>query len=227
MVNLILTDTANAFVYDTVNVVVTGDGTTIGNGGSGGGSENLSVVGAGGDSDGDGFSDAFEAAAGTDPINATSTPTGKSITASTLQPLTLTRAAIKLNFARTAGSDTIQFSGSVSIPAGFNPDGAKVYFDVGGVAKSFTLNAKGMAKDGNDAVKFAIKAKQGSVAQFTAAFTKGTFINQLGSATGLIDTTVKNSPVPVKFTVVIGGGVFQKSQSLSYSATFGKMGAAK
>ncbi len=48
------------------------------------------------DSDGDGFSDAFETAVGTNPNNAASTPTGQPITAATLQALTISKASIKL-----------------------------------------------------------------------------------------------------------------------------------
>ena len=112
---LTVTNAANVTVTATVQVMV-----------------NAPLVGTGVDSDGDGFSDAFETSVGTSPTDATSTPTGQPITPASIHTLTLTKAAIKLNFAKT-GKDSISFMGTLAVPAGFNPNGAKIYFDVSGV----------------------------------------------------------------------------------------------
>ena len=218
LVYLIVTDPSSAFVYDQVFVTVGGNGV-------GGGNENEAVVGAGPDSDGDGFSDAFENAVGTDPNSAASTPSGQPITAAALQPLTVSTASIKLNFA-SANRDSIAFTGRVPVPQGFNPNGATVYVDVGGVAKALPLNAK----SGGDSVKIALKSKQGVVqaqtARYTIALSQGSFAATLAGA-GLTNTSAKKVPLMVKFTFLFNTTVYQSTRALSYTARFGKSGSAK
>jgi PKD repeat protein len=181
---------------------------------------NNPIVGVGPDSDGDGFSDAFETAVGGNPI-------GGPVTAATLQLLTLVKPSIKLNFAK-ANSDSITVPGVVIVPTGFNPNGAKVYFDVGEVVKSFTL-ASGAAKTATSSVKFSIKATGGVVllqtAKFTASF-KGAFAATL-AADGLTNAAASNKPVTVLYTLIFNNTVLQKSQTLHYTAKAGKGGAAK
>jgi hypothetical protein len=187
------------------------------------------VVGVGLDSDGDGFSDAFEIAVGTDPSNAASTPTGQPITAATLQVLTISKASIKLNFAKTGG-DLISFSGTLSVPVGFIPNGAKLYFDASGVAQALTLTTKGSVTNGSDTVKIPIKAKNGVVAaqisKYSVTFKNGTFAATLAAA-GLTNANAKGLPVTVTFTFIFNNIVYQKTQTMSYTAKKGKSGSAK
>jgi len=187
------------------------------------------IVGSGPDSDGDGFADAFETAVGTDPNSAASTPTGTAITAAALQALTMSTSSIKLNFAKT-GSDTISFAGQLLVPMGFNPNGAKVYFDVGGVAKVLILNVKGSAKNGGDSVKVSINAKNSVVAAQTAkyavTFGKGSFATTLAAA-GLTNASARNVPVSVKFTFIFDNAVLQTTKMMSYTAKMGKTGKGK
>jgi len=182
------------------------------------------IVGSGPDSDGDGFSDAIETAGGSDPHLISSTPTGNPITVAGLQPLTITKVSIKLNFAKPV-SDSISFSGTVAIPAGFNPVGAKVLIDSGGVAKSVTLNAKG-----NDSVKITVKAKKGVVlaqtSKYAAKFLKGNFAATLAAA-GLTNAKTKSATVMATFTLIVNGTVLQKTQTMKYTNTSGKTGSAK
>jgi hypothetical protein len=137
--------------------------------------------------------------------------------------------SIKLNFAK-AGADTIAFSGTLPIPAGFVATGAKVYFDVGGVVEIATLNASGSAKSGGNSVKIAIKSKNGMVAaqtsRYMVSFTKGSFVTTLAGA-GLANTSERNQIVPVKFTFIFNDTVYQKTQSLLYSAALNRSGSAR
>jgi hypothetical protein len=189
-----------------------------------------SVVGSGPDSDGDGFSDSFETAVGTDPNNYASTPTGQPITIATLKPLTLSKASIKLNFAKTS-SDSISFSGTVAVPAGFNPTAAKTYYYAGGVIEVLPLTAKGSGVSGGDSVKVALKSKGGAVlanpaAKYSVTFKNGSFASALAGA-GLTNADAKALPVMVPFTFIFNNTVYQKTQTMSYTATKGRSGSAK
>jgi len=55
---------------------------------------------------------------------------------------------------------------------------------------------------------------------------KGTFATLLAS-TGMTNATVKNKKVTVPVSLVFNGGVFQKLQTETYTATAGKTGSAK
>lgn len=186
------------------------------------------VVGSGIDSDGDGFSDAFETAVGTNPLDASSTPFG-GLKAPPPIPLTLTSASISLNFAKDS-SDTIKLSGVVNIPAGFAPLGNKVFLDVGGVVNSFTLDGKGSAKSGTDSLKISIKAAKGVVAaqtsKFAVALSKGLFTAQLASSQ-LTNTTISKSPVTITISLLINNTILQTSKNMLYTAKQGKSGTAK
>jgi hypothetical protein len=190
---------------------------------------NSPIIGTGSDLDGDGYSDSFESAVGTDSNNAASTPTGSAATAASIQALIVTRAAIKINFAK-PGNDSISFSGTLDVPANFVALNSKVYFDVSGVAKSLILSSKGSVKTGNDSIKISIKAKKGVVAaqtsKFSAAFKKGSFAAPLADS-GLTDADAKSIPKTVTFTFIFNNTNLQKPQSMIYTAKSGKSGSAK
>jgi PKD repeat protein len=190
----------------------------------------MALVGSGPDSDCDGFSDAFETALGFDPTNPTSNPLGRPITTADIHSLTLSKSSVKLNF-KAAARDSIQFSGSLPIPAAFNSLNSKVYFDVGGVAKVLTLTAKGSAKTANDSVKLSIKTKKKVVlaqtAKYSVSFKNGTFAT-LFAASGLTNANVKTAiPVNLTYTFIFDATIYQKVQTMHYTAKKGKFGAAK
>jgi hypothetical protein len=190
---------------------------------------NPPLVGQGPDSDGDGFSDSFEVASGTDPNNPNDSPIGGAATSSVVQALTLTKASIKLNFAK-ANSDAVAFSGMLAVPAGFKLLGANISFDISGVAKSFVLDGKGGSKKGGDTFKLSVKASKGVIGAQTAKFTvlsKGSLAAALAPA-GLVGTAdVKAKPVTVVFTAIFNKTILQKNQSLLFTAKKGKTGMAK
>ncbi len=190
--------------------------------------QTVPIVGAGVDSDGDGFSDTFETAVGSDPNNAISTPTGQPITNSSLQKLSVAKTAIKQNFAK-AGNDAISLSGGLLIPDGTVVGGQKVYVDIGGVTGSFTLDAKGVTPKASNSFAVGVKSAKGvvllQVAKFAVKFTKGSFVTAL-AAHGLVNaTTTTHVTIPV--SLVFNGDVLQKQVTLSYKASAGKGGAAK
>ncbi len=185
------------------------------------------VVGGGLDSDGDGFSDAFESANGSDPSNPNSTPfANQKITATGV--LTFGTSSIKLDFAA-GGKDAIKFTGKVAVPAGFSPAGQTVYATVGNVLAAFPLTSKGTAKTaaGTFAVKLKLTRKVvvAQTSAFAVSLAKGTFAANLASF-GLANATVKTT-VSVPFGLFFNSTMLTHTQSMSYVGKQGKTGAAK
>ena len=180
---------------------------------------NSPQVGEGLDSDGDGFSDTFETAAGSDPLVAASTPTGAAIS---LQTLIASKISIKLNFAK-PNLDSITLSGTVPVPAGFVPAGKSVVFNIGGVTQGFTLTSKGKGIVGKNTCSFGIKA---GTQKYSLKLTKGSFAGALMDE-GLTNKTDTGSPHGVTCSLSFNGGIFQLSKSVTYKSKFGKTGAAK
>ena len=191
------------------------------------------LVGFGNDSDGDGFSDDFETAAGTDPHNAASTPLGGASAASAepFVPLTATKLTIKLNLVKT-GADSISFSGTLPIPAGFNALGQKVTLDVNGVDAGFTLDPRGNSQKGSPKTfKLQFRSAGGAVSAQTARYTvrlmKGSFAQVLSTDAGL-GNTPGTSKVKLVLSIVFNGAVYQTPAPLTYTvAKNGKTGTAK
>lgn len=182
----------------------------------------VALVGTGVDSDCDGYSDAFAAAVENPNDPTTMLPP---LTAGSIKPLTISKPSIKLNFTK-PNADAITFSGTLDIPVGFNPLGARVLFDVGGVAKSLTILSKG-----NDTVKITIKAKKGVVAaqtsKYSVAFKKGSFATALANF-GLTKTAPVAQTVNVPFTLIFNNTVYQAKPALKYAVMGkGKSGSAK
>lgn len=198
----------------------------------------VALVGSGVDTDGDGFSDSFEASAGTNPNDPASTPTGGSFaTGTNINPLTLTKATIKLNFAKQGPTDkhtdSITLSGVVAIPAGFAVTGQKVSLDAGGVSKSFTLDKSGHAKlaDGSVfkiTVKKTKKIVSAQTSKYSVTLPKGAFAASLSDEGLTGDLDIKKPPkaVTVVFTLVFNNTILQASTTLNYTAIKFKSGAA-
>jgi hypothetical protein len=182
------------------------------------------------DVDGDGFPDEIENAAGvgTNPLAIGSTPFG-GLPAGTVQPLVVSKLQIKLNFAKT-NSDSIAFSGTLPIPAGFAVSGQVVIADVGGVVKVFTLSSKGASPKANDTFKLKVKASKGVVLQqvgkYQAKFNKGDFAAQLFDE-GLENTEIKDILRTVPVIVLFNQTYYQKDQLQLYTAKVTKSGRTK
>ncbi len=182
------------------------------------------LLGVGPDTDGDGFSDDFETAAGTDPNDASSMPFGTSPLTST-EPLILSRLIVKLKLSAIVGKDKILMKGLVPVPDGFNFEGQRVTFDIGGVTKSFTLDRLGNGIDGLVRVSFR-KPKNG---QSKVVLTKkflGDFKDILNTSSNLNNATVNNELRNVRVSLAFNNTGFVVDQNVVYRARQDKIGKA-
>ena len=174
------------------------------------------------DSDGDGFSDAVEAAAGTASNDIHSTPfAGASAGAPTSLPGA--KMTISLQFAKT-NSDSISVASSVLMPETGALNGQRITFNLGGVIRSYTLDASGAFKSASESLK--LSGKSGArVSKFALKLSKGNFAVPL-AAVGLANTDAKNAEVKIPLSVFFGNKFFRIDQPLVYSAKKGISGTA-
>jgi PKD repeat protein len=178
------------------------------------------------DSDGDGFSDQIEAQFGSNALNAADRPLG--LEAAIPGALSVSKLAIKLDFAH-AGKDSISASGHLLVPEGFSIAGKKVIIDVGGVVKSFELDARGTSPKSANLFAVKLKAKKGvaplQVAPFLLKWTKGDYAAIL-SDNGLINANV-NAKLNVPMNIIFNGQNLSAAVPQTYKATAGKSGRTK
>ena len=176
------------------------------------------TVGTGNDSDGDGFSDAFENGAGSSPNDPNSIP----FTLPGSIPALSAKADVSLNFAK--NSDSLTLTGTVPVLAGFN--GGKVILNIGTYSNAFMLDVKGHVKTDTAQGKFSIKTSKGVVSAQTSKFTIK-ITDSLEAALlpyGLVNNTVKNVSVSIPVTLSFVGVVEQSTLTENYTATKGKTG---
>jgi autotransporter-associated beta strand protein len=180
------------------------------------------IVGQGIDSDGDGFSDAFEEAAGSNPYDPADTPTGQAAGASA-NALVIKNLLIRLKFAR-QNSDSIKVGGTLATPAGLVPAGQKVVLDIGGIDRAFVLNSKGVDTSTTDQVK--IGTAKGQKATFAVGLRQGSFAATLANE-GLVGTaTVKNQTKSIGLAIVVGRELYRGTAMVRYSAKEKRSGVA-
>ncbi|HYG76440.1 MAG TPA: PKD domain-containing protein, partial [Planctomycetota bacterium] len=177
------------------------------------------------DSDGDGFTDAIEAASGSSASSAIETPLGGAKSTNPL-PLADAKLKIKLNFSKPGTSDAITLAGTLLLPDGFKLPGSKLLVDVGGVAKSFTLGATGSVKVGNDLAAVKSKGTSARTAKFVVKLSKGNFASTLAPM-GLTSADANSTSVNVPLMIILGDVTFVKIHPQIYSAKTGKTGATK
>ncbi|MCK6471579.1 MAG: right-handed parallel beta-helix repeat-containing protein [Planctomycetes bacterium] len=183
--------------------------------------------GFGPDSDGDGFSDDAEEAAGTDPDDPTETPLGKFLTSEDqFDALSILKAQVTLNFAKPL-SDTIKLTGRIQLADGTDLNGTEVLLDIAGNSIAFTLDAKATGVAATGKIKF--KAPKGGVSTFGLVM-KGNFQTAFAANADMQnETTAKvGEGKIVRVAMALDGiGVFHADAVLSYKATQGKAGKAK
>ncbi|MCK6473771.1 MAG: hypothetical protein L6R28_18770 [Planctomycetes bacterium] len=183
--------------------------------------------GFGPDSDGDGFSDDTEDAAGTDPDDPTENPLNKLLSSeSQFEALAVLKAQVSLNFAKPL-SDTVKVTGRIPLADGTVLTGVAVLLDIAGNSIAFTLDDKGggVAPTG----KIKVKPPKGGVASFGLSM-KGDFQTAFADNADMQNETTPKAGVGKAVRVALaleGIGVYHADVVLSYKATVDKSGKAK
>jgi autotransporter-associated beta strand protein len=174
------------------------------------------------DSDGDGFPDELETALNTNPADATSTPfSGQSAgTSTTLSGVIL---GVKLNFAKTTSNDSLSLSTTLNIGTASLAN-QTVVVDVGGIVRSFTLDANGKSTTKGLTLS---KPKNGST-KLVMKLTKSTLAASLADEGLTGDADIKTAvSKSIDVIVLFNSTFYETTKTVSYTAKNGVSGTAK
>jgi hypothetical protein len=182
------------------------------------------------DTDGDGFPDDLETFLGTNPLDPNSTPFNGQPGVSAPFHMPSPKLAIKLNFAK-PGNDTVTLTGTLPVPAGFSAGGETLVLDIGGILVEANLDLKGNFTSADRSKSVKLSAKKNSRIPQNAKYTiklKGRYQDKL-AADGLINANLKSARVDVQVIILLLDSqfMFQKTQTLRYTAKLNKTGTAR
>lgn len=183
-------------------------------------------IGHGPDRDGDGFADAFEDAAGSNPDDTEATPFG---VAAAPTPLDVRRLRIRLDFRRD-GRDVVRVTGRLPLASDFPLDGRTVVLDVGGVTAAFPLEARGRGARGRARGvrgRLRVGAPRGGRARFAARLTGGGFAAALAENAGLADADARRADRSVRVALLLSPVVLATEQPLRWTARAGRGGRSR
>jgi hypothetical protein len=141
-------------------------------------------------------------------------------------PLNVAKIGIKLNFAKPA-KDSITLTALLALDPAFDPTGQSVAVGVGGVLRTFTLDAKGKSKVGYDQVQVKLVRKDGVVqGQLTLKVAQASLAQDFLDE-GLTDDDIVKQARTVVLRVDLAGGAYGAAKTITYSAKKGKTGSAK
>ncbi|HLX62410.1 MAG TPA: putative Ig domain-containing protein [Planctomycetota bacterium] len=182
------------------------------------------------DADGDGVPDDLEIFLGTNPNDPNSNPFPGGIP--NIGALNVQSMSVKLNL-KTAGADSIQVKGTLSLAPGFSAAGKQAVTYVGGIAAKITLSSAGKGTSGTNSVgsslnAFSIKLKAtGGQNAYTFSFKKGTFAAKLATFGLTNENVLVPRAVTLPVIVLINGELYKSDKSLNYTAKAGRSGSAK
>jgi hypothetical protein len=211
-----ITDGRTGLREATLDLTVSADSDTDGDG-----IPNLSDA----DDDNDGFTDAIELAAGSDPLDAASTPLGGS--SATPQTLVLAQAKVKLSYKK-PDTDGLSAKLSFSLSSETLSPAQQFYVDLGGIVLSGTPDAKGSLK--TETLNAKLKSKKqrtGGVSGELSLRVKGGDFSaallglQLASA-----ADADEAALPRTVSLFFGGMVYTAQRDFYYKRRKGGNGAA-
>ncbi len=135
-------------------------------------------------------------------------------------PVTAKRVLIKLDFART-GRDSIRVSGAFD-GASLPPASSQATVDVGGVARTFTVDARGRGRSGADTIRFGYGRRGATF----AVDLHGDFAAALADEGLTGGATVRGARRSADVTIGEGGATYAGTLLLSYTTKAGASGVA-
>ena len=172
------------------------------------------------DSNGDGIPDQMQGAA-----NASGFATPQS----TL-PISKATLSVALNFSRPS-HDSIQGSGSLTLPADFRINGAAVIVNIGGFVQTFKLDMNGKSKSGGTQFSISSKGMRGlgrnpSEYQFNLRIRNADLVSTLADS-GLANTNIKDLPLDESVALMLGDNLYLAAAHGRYSARKDRTGQLK
>ncbi len=140
------------------------------------------------------------------------------------------RTTVTFNFKR-ANKDRLALTGEIPLEAAFRPAGTPVSATIGGLTRSFTLNARGSAGDANNVFTLQGPARfgTGTVALpvgFMLILRQQDLFSQLQSL-GFVNADVRRQPITFSVQLTFDGQDFGQNVAVRYSARQNKRGFAK
>lgn len=134
------------------------------------------------------------------------------------------RLMARVKFNR-ASRDSLKMVGGFQpgLGAGFNPAGATVMLDVGGLVQNFTLDGNGVGTNALGVIKF--NARKGFEV-FTVKLKRGDFSTSWQDE-GMLNQTLRKTPVTMIVVLTINGNTYVGQYGLLYTARAGKAGAGR
>jgi hypothetical protein len=169
------------------------------------------------DTDGDGFPDVVEIAAGSSASSASETPYG--IPVLPPQLLTDVKLSAKLNFVR-PNLDSMTLSGTFGVPDGFVLAEQKLIMDVGGVVRVFTLNPKGFLHTRTDSLVLRARGLKARTAKFRIMLKNADIVPSF-KPYGMTNTPVKHKIVMLPVRIYFNDAIYQTIQTESYDGAVG------
>jgi hypothetical protein len=178
------------------------------------------------DDDNDGVSDQNEIADGTNPYDAASFHR-------TLMAVTKLAGHVAFTV---SGRDSCQVQGVIpALPALYNPGGAAVRLNVGGVDASFTLDAKGRGKNDKGTFQLLLKPSRrnaatkqleflGGDAVYKAALKKGAFLDAWRFHGVNPNASAPGVPLDMPVLAAFNGRIYAANATVTYSSKKGRGG---
>ncbi|MCU0726451.1 MAG: hypothetical protein MUE73_11785, partial [Planctomycetes bacterium] len=137
----------------------------------------------------------------------------------------------KMEFSLTAwvlDADELRIEGTLPVRAGFVPAGARIVFDVAGAVRTFTIDRRGRAREGDTDFRLRLRRRRGVArenpeARFRFAI-RGAHLMEAFAEEGIWRPKVTaNQPIVLPITVLLDGRPFRARVPLLWTVpTFGE-----
>jgi hypothetical protein len=145
-------------------------------------------------------------------------------TAAAPEGLSMDKLDLKFDFKK-SGKDQAHIRGKLPAPEG-DYAGLVVTVDIGGAMRTFTLDSKGKAKNGNDTFMFEGKPKDGLV-KYDTKFKKADLSDDLADEGMDGSEEAKKEDRDVIVVITVGDTAYAGEATVEYTAKVGKTGNAK